>query len=346
MNDSDPLDGDDELEPDDRTADPGTERTFHAEPVDAGHRLDRFLSDACPDLSRNRVQALIRDGMAANAGRTVSEASYRVKPGDVFTLTIPSAAPADPIAQNIPLNVVYEDEHLIVVDKPAGMVVHPAPGSPDGTLVNALLYHCGDSLAGIGGVQRPGIVHRIDKDTSGLLVVAKTDPAHAGLAALFAEHDIERRYRALVWGSPTPSKGRIEGNIGRDPKDRKKMAIQPATRGKPAVSHYQTIRARGRGAALVECSLETGRTHQIRIHMASIGNPLIGDPLYCRISKARRQALAGIDAAALEGALAFPRQALHAAVLGFRHPIDRRSLLFETQPPEDFLDLHAALGLV
>lgn len=308
----------------------------------AGERLDRWLAAAAPDLSRNRIKALVLEGRVAIEGRTVSEPSCRIKPGTSVVLTLPPPTPAVPEAQAIPLDIVYEDEQLLVVDKPAGMVVHPAPGSPDRTLVNALIAHCGDSLTGIGGVQRPGIVHRIDKDTSGLLVVAKSDAAHEGLARQFAEHSLARRYIAVVWGMPEKVKGTVEGNIGRHPKDRKRNAVLTPPAGKPAITHYRVLRASGTGAAMLECRLETGRTHQIRVHMASIGHPLIGDPLYGRNSRTRAARLTGPGR---EVALAFPRQALHAISLGFTHPTTHEILNFQSQIPTDIMGLMESLEL-
>ncbi len=329
----------------DTAEDPSNEGETHAIAVPeeaAGDRLDRFLAGSLPDFTRTRLQALIRDGRAVNAAGTVSEPSYRVKPGETWTLRIPTPIAAEPEPQPIPLNIIYEDEGLIVVDKPAGMVVHPAPGNLDGTLVNALLHHCGDSLKGIGGVARPGIVHRIDKDTSGLLVVAKTETVHHNLATRFASHDIDRHYRAVIYGRPNALEGRIEGNIGRNPRDRKCMAVRPGNQGKPAVTHYRVLSSAARGAALVDCRLETGRTHQIRVHMAHIGHPLIGDHVYGRGTKARRVALGG----KAEAAASFPRQALHAAILGFIHPETGEQLRFEAPPPPDFNGLLSDLGLL
>jgi 23S rRNA pseudouridine1911/1915/1917 synthase len=257
----------------------------------------------------------------------------------VFELAIPEAAPAKPQGQAIDLDVVYEDEDLIVIDKPAGMVVHPAPGNPEGTLVNALIAHCGESLSGIGGERRPGIVHRIDKETSGLLVAAKNDAAHQALSAAFAAHAIERAYLCLVWGVPSPGSGTITGNIGRDPKDRKRMAV--VTRGgKPAHTDYRVLRSFGLGAALVECRLRTGRTHQIRVHMAKVGHPLIGDPTYGKATQARRARLAPAARAAAEH---FPRQALHATLLGFQHPRTGEFLSWTSESPTDFKELEQAL---
>jgi len=289
-----------------------------------------------------RIKALIEAGQVKitppdNAGnwRTVTEASYRVKPGEDIELIVPPAIDALPLPQAMDLDIVHEDEHLIVLDKPAGLVVHPAPGNPDHTLVNALLAHCGDSLSGVGGVRRPGIVHRLDKDTSGLMVAAKHDAAHIGLSELFARHDIQRRYRALVWGRPPQAKSRIEGNIGRDPKNRKKMAIVTKG-GKAAVTHFSRVETFGQVATLVDCRLETGRTHQIRVHMASLGHPVLGDPLY---SRARRGRLGDMDEDLRAAVTAFKHQALHAAELGFRHPIDGRDLNFQSTPPHDMQGL-------
>jgi len=310
---------------------------------DAGTRLDRYLADALADISRSRIQALLKSGcVRSESGATVSDASARVKQGDVFDIDMPEPEAALPMSQNIPLTVLYEDAHLIVIDKPAGMVVHPAPGNRDGTLVNALLYHCGDSLQGIGGVLRPGIVHRIDKDTSGLLVAAKSDKAHAGLAALFAAHDIDRRYRALVVGVPEPMRGTIERNIARHPSDRIRFTTVGPHTGKTAITHYRVLAQADMAVALVECTLETGRTHQIRVHMTDHGYPLIGDPLYHRITRTRRAALTRERREAID---AFPRQALHAQSLGFEHPITGKALSFETPAPQDFQALQAALGI-
>lgn len=307
-----------------------TPPTVEAE--EAGTRLDRWLAGRLPELSRTRIKALIEDGRVSQDGTTISDASLRVKPGQCFVVEVPPDAPAEPEAQDIALNVVYEDEDLIVIDKPAGMVVHPAPGNPDETLVNALLAHCGESLAGIGGVRRPGIVHRIDKDTSGLLVAAKTDAAHRGLAAQFAEHTLERAYWALVWGTPTPRQGEIEGNIGRNPNDRKKMAVVKGG-GKPALTRYRVLKSFAGGAvSLVECRLATGRTHQIRVHMTNQGHPLIGDPVYGRIRSSKRAVL---PPEAREALGAFPRQALHAYLLGFSHPTKGYDVRLESRMPPD-----------
>ncbi|MCH8862318.1 MAG: RluA family pseudouridine synthase [Proteobacteria bacterium] len=321
-------------------------------PGDAGTRLDRLLATALPNLSRSRLKALILSGSvtrAVNQQEKLTDPAHRVKPGEAFRVEEPAAADPVPRPQDIPLLVVYEDDDLIVIDKPAGLVVHPAAGNPDGTLVNALLHHCGESLSGIGGVRRPGIVHRIDKDTSGLMVAAKNDRAHRGLAAQFEAHSVERAYLAVVRGAPRRLVGRIEGNIGRHPVNRKKMAVVE-TGGKAAVTHYKTLEVfagpaakggarSGALAALVECRLETGRTHQVRVHMASIGHPLIGDPLYGRAKTAPKR-LSGEARAALGG---FPRQALHAYVLGFTHPISQKPFKFSSKTPDDMETLISAL---
>ena len=321
--------------------DPGD--TIHwltASAADAGERLDRFLAGGLAGaFSRARLKALIETGHVAAAGQTITEPSHRVKPGQAYRLNLPPTVDALPQAEAIPLAIAYEDQDLIVIDKPAGMVVHPAPGNPDATLVNALIAHCGASLSGIGGVRRPGIVHRIDKDTSGLLVAAKNDAAHAGLAKLFAGHDIERGYRAVVWGVPSPIEGTIERNIGRDPQNRKRMAVRSGG-GKTALTRYKLLQRFGTTASLIDCRLATGRTHQIRVHLAHIGHPLIGDPVYGR---SRRGRLAGLPETTRAALAAFRRQALHAWLLGFRHPISGEPLQFESPLPADMLTLIAAL---
>ncbi|MCG8593713.1 MAG: RluA family pseudouridine synthase [Kiloniellales bacterium] len=301
-----------------------------------GERVDRWLAARLPDLSRSRVKALIEAGCLTSERRTIDEASERVKPGAAYVLTVPEAAPAGLAAQALDLDVVFEDEALIVIDKPAGLVVHPAPGNPDRTLVNALIAHCGESLVGIGGERRPGIVHRLDKDTSGLIVAAKTEAAHQGLVAQFAARSIERSYLALVWGRPRPEAGTITGNIGRSPRNRKKMAVVRRG-GKPATTRYKTLRhLAGDRVSLIECRLETGRTHQIRVHLASRGHPLLGDPLYGRGDRQRLMALAaGRESAPPPLA----RQALHARSLGFAHPTSRETLRFESKIPRDMKDL-------
>ena len=306
--------------------------------LDAGHqgwRLDRALAQAVPTMSRERLKVLVKSGALAGDAGLVRDPAIKVKGDERFTLTVPDPTPAHNQAQDIPLRIVFEDEHLLVVDKPAGLVVHPAAGNFDGTLVNALLHHCGASLSGIGGVARPGIVHRIDKDTSGLLVVAKTDVAHEGLARQFADHSIERRYLAIVNGLPKMEEGTIDAPLARSSINRKKFAIVEAGRGKRAVTHWRRL-APLRDAALVECRLETGRTHQIRVHMASISHPLLGDPVYGGNARTHR---------ALLRELGFERQALHAARIGFVHPVTKARLSFDSVLPSDMQHLFSALGV-
>jgi 23S rRNA pseudouridine1911/1915/1917 synthase len=298
----------------------------------AGWRLDRALASAVPALSRERLKALIASGRVAGPAGTVRDPAAKAVEGP-YEVCVPEPTPAHNEAQDIPLAIVFEDEHLLVVDKPAGLVVHPAAGNPDGTLVNALLHHCRGRLSGIGGVARPGIVHRIDKDTSGLLVVAKTDVAHEGLAAQFARHSIDRRYLAIVAGVPNPPSGRIEGALARSSANRQKMAIVADGRGKHSVTRYRLVEAL-REAALVECRLETGRTHQVRVHMSSMGHPLLGDPAYGRVRTAHRELLKRLN---------FHRQALHAAELGFFHPVSKENLSFKSAVPSDMQELFSAL---
>lgn len=298
-----------------------------------GLRLDRALADLLPDLSRERLKALIGEGHVRSEQPGRINASMKVTQGQLFTVALPEATPLDTVAQDIPLAIVHEDADLIVVDKPAGLVVHPAAGNLDGTLVNALLHHCAGQLSGIGGVARPGIVHRIDKDTSGLLVVAKTDKAHEGLARQFKDHSIDRLYDAILYGHPLPPTGTVDSWIGRSDADRKKMAVHREGRGKHAVTHYRMTK-RLRGAAMVECRLETGRTHQVRVHMAHIGHPLIGDPLYGRERKGFKSILE---------TLGFKRQALHAKTLGFIHPVTGNPLLFQSALPSDMQELLSVL---
>ena len=308
-------------------------------PEAAGQRLDKALATALPHISRARLQALIGDGRVSRDGAAIASVSAKAMAG-LYQVEVPPPAPAEPEAQDIPLQVLFEDAHLIVIDKPAGMAAHPAPGTPDRTLVNALLHHCRGGLSGVGGVARPGIVHRLDKDTSGVMVAAKSDAAHAGLAEQFARHDVERVYIALVRGAPNPAKGRIETLIGRSPHDRKKMAVLKSG-GRVAITGYATERAYGPPerplAARVACRLQTGRTHQIRVHLASKGAPCLGDPLYGSGPPATT-VRAAIDAAGLQ------RQALHAAVLGLRHPITGETLRFETPLPADMAKLEMLLG--
>jgi 23S rRNA pseudouridine1911/1915/1917 synthase len=304
-------------------------------PAHSGWRLDRALADAVPTLSRERLKALIRSGAVEAGGMPVRDPALKVRGEESLRIAVPEPAPAHNEPQDIPLKVVFEDEHLLVVDKPAGLVVHPAAGNLDGTLVNALLYHCGGSLSGIGGVARPGIVHRIDKDTSGLLVVAKSDVAHEGLAKQFAAHSIDRRYLAIVSGVPKTAEGTVDAPLARSAANRKKIAIVEGSRGKRAVTHWRRL-AVLRDAALVECRLETGRTHQVRVHMASIGHPLVGDPVYGRAGKTHGKILKELQ---------FHRQALHAAELGFTHPVSKRRLSFSSPVPPDMQELFNALGI-
>ncbi|MCF3946079.1 RluA family pseudouridine synthase [Acidiphilium iwatense] len=310
-----------------------------ATPDDRGERLDRFLARRLAGFSRSRIKNLIEDGAVTCDGVTVKTASMPVRAGAIYRIEIPPTMPATPQGQAIRFDILYEDADLIVLDKPAGLVVHPAPGNPDGTLVNALIAHCGDSLVGIGGERRPGIVHRLDKDTSGVMVAAKTEFAHHALSAAFAARDLDRAYTALCWGTPQPAEGTVEGAIGRDPRDRKRMAVV-ARGGKPALTHYRTERRFGMGAALLDCRLATGRTHQIRVHLAQLGHPLVGDPVYLR----RRPAAAAHIPEPTRGRLLdFPRQALHAARLGFVHPRTGVALRFATPLPADFAALVSAL---
>ena len=308
-------------------------------PDQAGERIDKVLALGVADLSRARIQALMAEGRVAFAGAPVVDPSAKAQAGD-YEIAVPPPAPAEPQPEAIALTVLFEDAHLIVVDKPAGMAVHPAPGSETGTLVNALLHHCGAGLSGIGGVARPGIVHRIDKETSGIVVAAKSDAAHQGLSALFAAHDIDRVYVAFVRGAPHPTRGTIEARIARSTHDRKKMAIVK-TGGREATTHYTTDRAFGPQekplAARLSCRLETGRTHQIRVHLASKGCPCLGDPVYGSGPPAP-----AVRAAIAEAGLA--RQALHAAVLGFVHPVTGEALRFESSLPADMATLEKLLA--
>ncbi len=305
----------------------------------AGMRLDAFLAEALPAFSRSRLKRLIAAGAVETAGRAALAPAAKVRAGQNFAILVPESVEARPAAQALPLAVIYEDQHLIVIDKPAGLVVHPGAGNPERTLVNALLAHCHGSLSGIGGVKRPGIVHRLDKDTSGLMVAAKTDAAHAGLAAQFAAHSVERAYSALVWGVPRPPEGEIAGNIGRSPQNRKKMAVLRRG-GRPALTRYRVLAAYGSAASLIECRLMTGRTHQIRVHLAARGHPVMGDPLYGRVGRERRAALPPAARAALD---ALGRQALDAYLLGFEHPASRERLRFEKKLPNDINLLKSSL---
>ena len=314
---------------------------FFTQPVDStqkGVRLDKFLASVVPDMSRSMIQRLIAEGNVSVDDDDLSlDNAFKVRMGDVYQVYIPDAVEAEPKPENILLNVVFEDDDLIVINKPAGVVVHPAAGAYQGTLVNALLYHCKGSLSGIGGVKRPGIVHRIDKDTSGLLVAAKNDNAHKGLSEQFSKHSVERTYFAVVYGNPNPVLGRIETNIGRSKYDRKKMAVL-ASGGKTAITNYKVLENYKNEASLVQCNLETGRTHQIRVHMASIGCNLIGDQVYV---KAKKSIFFKND----DFIKHFSRQALHAKSLGFIHPRSEKNMSFDSDLPEDMLELLQTLRL-
>lgn len=306
---------------------------------DKGARLDRFLAIKIEALSRTRLKSLILEGKVEVSGRTIRDPEYRVNASDTVALELPAPEPAKPEAEKIPLDIVYEDKDVIVIDKPAGLVVHPAAGNRSGTLVNALIAHCGASLSGIGGEKRPGIVHRLDKDTSGLLVVAKNDRAHRSLSAQFADHgrtgDLSRGYLAFVWGVPKPERGTINAPIARDPRSRVKMAVRKG--GREAVTHYEVLRkyagADGKPvAAFVECELETGRTHQIRVHLARAGHPLLGDSVYGAGFQSKAVLLPQAPRAAL-GKL--NRQALHAFRLAFSHPATGKLVEFESKLPKE-----------
>jgi 23S rRNA pseudouridine1911/1915/1917 synthase len=326
---------------------PSGPQIFDVDPAGAGERLDRFLGRAAAArrvaLSRTRLKALIEAGEVSVDGSIARDPSLRLAEGVRIAFEAPPAEESPLVGEDIPLSVIYEDRHLIVIDKPPGLVVHPAPGHLAGTLVNALIRHCGVSLSGVGGVRRPGIVHRLDKDTSGLLVVAKTDAAHHGLAELFADHgragSLERAYLALVWGRFDTAAGTVATAIGRDPGHRQKMAVVAEERGRHATTHWRLEEGFG-PASLIACRLETGRTHQIRVHMASIGHPLLGDSMY-GAGFQTKAALLGADARAALAVLG--RQALHAWVLGFEHPITGETLRFESSPPKDFSRLLKAL---
>ena len=319
-------------------------------PDDAGVRLDKLLAERVAELSRARVQALIRAGnVTGPAGATIKDGAHRVKPGEVFTVRVPEPEPAAPSGEPIALDVVYEDRHLIVIDKPAHLVVHPAAGHASGTLVNALIAHCGASLSGIGGVKRPGIVHRLDKGTSGLLVVAKTDAAHQGLSEQFAAHGADgrmsRAYLALVWGKPLRPRGTISARLGRSAVNRTKIAVVKGEAGRHAVTHYEVLKTFTNGGAtvsLLRLELETGRTHQIRVHLAHIGHPVLGDLTYASGFKGKAAKLMPAARAALQ---ALGRQALHAAELGFEHPVTGKKKRFTSELPADMRDLLSALAL-
>ena len=327
----------------------GTPLALDVGSADAGQRLDRFLAAKLPHISRSRLQALVRMGEVRRSRIVVSSLSVKVKLGETYEVNVPAAEPLQIAAEAIPLNVVYEDAHLIVIDKPKGLAVHPGPGHASGTLVNALIAHCGSSLSGIGGVQRPGIVHRLDKDTTGLLVVAKTDQAHQGLAEQFASHGadgrLERNYRAIVWGIPARPRGIIDAPLARSTANRTKIAVARAATGRRAVTHWQVqqrfCQPDGKAiASLLDLRLETGRTHQIRVHMAHIGHPLLGDTLYGSGFMSSIRRLPPTAQAALQR---LERQALHAAELAFEHPVSGKRLRFTSCLPQDMAELRAAL---
>ncbi|WP_274427278.1 RluA family pseudouridine synthase [Chelativorans sp. YIM 93263] len=327
----------------------GEWKELQAEADAEGKRLDQWLAaETAPDLSRSRVQALIRAGAVLHGGKPITEPKRKVSAGERFTIELPEPEAPEPEGEAIPLDILYEDDALIVINKPAGLVVHPGPGNWSGTLVNALIHHCGTSLSGIGGVRRPGIVHRLDRETSGVMVVAKTDRAHRALAQAFADHGrdgmLERAYVALVWGAPQRASGIVDAPLGRSTHDRTLRAVVSSSRpdARAAVTHYTVLARYGPGtpeeriASLIECRLATGRTHQIRVHMAHIGHPLVGDPAYGRAFRTKANRLPS-DLA--EQARAFPRQALHAKLLAFRHPETGETLRFEAPIPHDLAEL-------
>ncbi|PZQ46953.1 MAG: RNA pseudouridine synthase [Micavibrio aeruginosavorus] len=314
--------------------------------TDAG-RLDKVLSDLAGDgVSRSRLKALIVDGQVALNGNICDDASRKVSIGDLISLTIPEAVEALPQPENIPLDVVYEDDDMLVINKAAGMVVHPGAGNQNGTLVSALLYHCGDTLSGIGGVKRPGIVHRLDKDTTGLMVVAKNDRAHNGLAAQLSDRSLSRIYQALVWKEITPIKGTINVPIGRHMQSRVKMSVRSHRMGREAITHYLREEVLHGVISLVTCQLETGRTHQIRVHMQHLGHPLLGDHVYGLPEQEQRSLLnRGLyEDDVKEAVLGFPRQALHAAGIHFVHPVTGEEMEFEADLPDDLAELFSILS--
>lgn len=340
--------------------------SLQADEKDAGDRLDKFLARAASEFSRSRLKALIEQGAVTENGVAITSVRHKVVAGATYNIDAPPPEDAEPQPEDIPLDVLFEDEHLIIINKPVGMVVHPAPGASSGTLVNALLHHCAGSLSGIGGIARPGIVHRLDKDTSGVMVAAKSEYAHSGLSALFEAHFVDRAYLAVTRGSPRPLVGRIETRIARSDSDRKKMAVvrepkyAPSTKwgddeytpkGKVAITNYKVLEQFGKldatsglpAATLTECRLETGRTHQIRVHMAHHGAPLVGDQTYGRYRGLKAHGSGPAFDKAIEVAKEFRRQALHAAILGFEHPITGENLKFEAPPPEDMQTLISVL---
>jgi len=333
------------------TTDPGaTHLALNVGAAEAGQRLDRFLASRLPHISRSRLQVLLRSGEVSRDRAVVSSLSGRVKVGETYELNVPASKPMPLASQAIPLAVVHEDPHLIVIDKPKGLAMHPGPGHPSGTLVNALIAHCGPSLSGIGGIQRPGIVHRLDKDTTGLLVVAKTDLAHRGLQAQFANHGadgrLRRSYQALVWGVPARPRGTVDAALSRSTTNRTKIAVARSPRARRAITHYQVLRTfttpDGKpGPSLLRLSLETGRTHQIRVHMAHLGHPLLGDTVYGAGFMSSTRRLSRPAQSALER---LQRQALHAAELAFEHPATGKRLRFISELPADMAELVSALA--
>jgi 23S rRNA pseudouridine1911/1915/1917 synthase len=328
------------------TANQNPQASITAQAEEAGLRLDRFLATRLPALSRARLQALIAAGHVTINQNPVTESRHKMKAGETVSLFVPEPQEPTPQGEDIPLDVVFEDAHLIVINKPAGLVVHPAAGNWTGTLVNALIAHCGDSLSGVGGVKRPGIVHRLDKDTTGLMVVAKTDAAHQGLSEQFAAHGrdgrLQRAYRAIIWGTPERPRGTIEAPLGRHVTSRLKRAVR--TGGKPAITHYEVVEkiTCPGNPTLVDCFLETGRTHQIRVHMAHLGHPLLGDNMYGKGFASTARKLSETQQLALS---TFGRQALHAWLLGFEHPVTGKQLEFETELAPDMQALIAALHM-
>jgi 23S rRNA pseudouridine1911/1915/1917 synthase len=313
--------------------------TIKAEEEDRGARLDKVLARHAPDFSRSRLQQLIEGGNVSHLGKPFPDSSHKVKPGEEFTIVVPPAIEALPTPQKIDLDIIFEDKDLLVINKAPNMVVHPGAGNWDGTLVNALLAHCGDQLSGIGGVKRPGIVHRLDKETSGLLVVAKNDTAHKGLSAQLESRKLKRVYNALCWGNVTPTSGRVETQIGRSRTNRQKMAVLQEGDGKEAITDYMLLETYGMVASLVECRLQTGRTHQIRVHMAHLQHWIVGDPVYGKPSIPKFIRAHKVPEKAAKGLMEFPRQALHAAQLEFNHPVTNNKVSFKAELPDDMRQL-------
>lgn len=329
-----------------RMIEPLQQFDFTVAPEQSGTRLDKFLAAQAPELSRTRIQNLMSEGQVFLNGAVWESASYKLKSGDEIVISVPEARDDTPMAEDIPLDIVYEDDALIVINKPVGLVVHAGAGHADGTLVNALLHHCGDTLSGIGGVKRPGIVHRLDKDTSGLMLVAKTDKAHKKLSAQLSDRTLHRRYKALVWGAPVPRKGVVDAPIGRHPSNRQKMGVVHRN-GREARTQYLLVEEWG-PVSMVECTLETGRTHQVRVHMAHAGHPLLGDPLYglARNGQTARLKKGGLPEELIPQVLDFPRQALHAAEIAFIHPLTGEEMWFEADLPDDMQELISVINQI